>query len=204
MDMCAAFVRSTREHLEDADSKICFDRFHVSKLLNDAVEKVRKQENRELEAEGAFVPKRTKFVWSQNPENMPPMRRHIFELLRRCALKAGRAWAIKDAARWLWRYMTRTWAIKAWKRWISWAMHSGLEPIKKAARTIRDKLWGIINAIVLRVTNAGAESQNAKIQRIKHQACGFRNRERFKNAIYFHCGALDLYPRTASATHTTS
>lgn len=204
MDMSAAYLRSTLEHVDDARSKICFDRFHIAKLLNDAVNMVRRQENRQLAAEGAYVPKHTKFVWAQNPENMPPLRRHMFDLLRDCALKAGRAWAIKDAARWLWSYVQRGWAEKAWRRWIGWAMRSRLEPMKRAARTIRDHLWGIVNAIVLRVTNAGAESQNAKIQWIKKQACGYRNRERFRNAIYFHLGALDLYPRPNSATHTTS
>jgi transposase len=202
MDMSASYIRSTREHLEDADSKICFDRFHVAKLLNDAVNTVRKQENRELAAAGEFVPTRTKYVWTQNPENMPAERLHMFDLLRKCSLKAGRAWAIKDAARWLWGYVSRGWAVKGWKSWIAWAMRSRLEPMKRAARTIRDRLWGIVNAIVLGVTNAGAESLNAKIQWIKRQACGFRSRERFRNAIYFHCGGLDLYLQPASATHT--
>jgi transposase len=204
MDMSAGYVRSTREHIEDADSKICFDRFHVAKLLNDAVNTVRKQENREIVAAGEHIYTGTKYVWMQNPENMSSTRRHIFDLLRDCSLKVGRAWAIKDAARWLWSYATRGWAKKAWKRWIGWAVRSQLEPMKNAAQTIRDHLWGIINAIVLRVTNAGAESQNAKIQWIKKQACGFRNRERFRNAIYFHLGGLDLYPRHRSPTHTTS
>jgi transposase len=203
MDMCAAYVRSTREHVEAAASKICFDRFHVAKLLNDAVNTVRKQENRALEAAGEYAPKGTKYVWTQNPENMPQNRRVMFDLLRDGSLKAGRAWAIKDAARWLWSYATRGWAVKAWKRWIAWAMRSRLEPMKHVARTIRDQLWGIVNAIVLRVTNAAAESQNAKIQWIKKQACGFRSRERFRNAIYFHLGGLDLAPATLS-THTNA
>ena len=170
MDMSASYVRSTREHVEDADSKICFDRFHVAKLLNDAVNKVRKQENSELAAEGAYVPERTLYVWAQNPENMPRDRRARFDLLRECSLKAGRAWAIKDAARWLWSYAMRSWAVKAWKQWIGWAQRSRLEPMKRAARTIRNHLWGIVNAIVLNVTNVGAESINSKIQWIKRQA----------------------------------
>jgi len=29
------------------------------------------------------------------------------------------------------------------------------------------------------------------------QACGYRNREHFKTAIYFFCGGLDLYPKHA-------
>jgi hypothetical protein len=62
-------------------------------------------------------------------------------------------------------------------------------------------LDGIINAIVLKTTNALGESMNAKIQKIKSQACGYRNRQRFRNAIMFHLGGLDLHPQTAS-THT--
>lgn len=200
MDMSAPYVRSTRAHIEDADAKICFDRFHIAKLLNDAVNEVRKRENRELTEAGEYTPKGTKYVWAQNPENMPRERRVIFELLRDSALKAAKAWAIKDAARWLWGYVSRGWATRMWNRWIAWAVRSRLEPMKRAAMTIRRHLWGIVNAIVLHVTNAGAESINAKIQWIKKQACGFRSRERFRNAIYFHCGGLDMSP----ATHTTS
>ena len=77
-------------------------------------------------------------------------------------------------------------------------MRSRLEPVRRVARMVRDHLDGIINAIVLNATNAAAESVNSKIQRLKRMACGFRNRERFRNAIYFHLGGLDLLP----ATHT--
>jgi len=52
-------------------------------------------------------------------------------------------------------------------------------------------------------TIAAAESMSARIQRIKRMACGYRIRERFRNAIRFHLGRLDLYPRPASA-HTDS
>jgi transposase len=64
----------------------------------------------------------------------------------------------------------------------------------RVARMVREHLYGIVNAIVLRATNASSESANAKIQRVKRMACGFRNRERFRNAIYFHLGGLDLLP----------
>jgi transposase len=201
MDMWPAYEGSTFKHIDNARSKICFDHFHVTKILNKAVDTVRKQEHRELAAQGAGVLKGTKFVWLQNPENMSPVRRQQFDQLRESALKTGRAWAIKDAARSLWTYVDRGWAEKAWNFWIRWAVRSRLEPIQSAARTIHNRLWGIVNAIALKVTNAAAESHNAKIQWIKKQACGFRNRERFRNAIYFHLGGLDLYPAPL-ATHT--
>ena len=73
----------------------------------------------------------------------------------------------------------------------------------QAGRMVRRHLDGIVNAVVLRASNAAAESMNARIQRIKAMACGYRNRERFRNAILFHLGSLDLYPRPASA-HTIS
>ena len=94
----------------------------------------------------------------------------------------------------LWDYRSRAWAFKAWKRWLSWAFRSRLEPIRKVARTVREHLWGIINAIVLKADTGRSESMNRSIQQIKRKACGFRNRERFRNAIYFHLGGLELYP----------
>ena len=67
---------------------------------------------------------------------------------------------------------------------------------------VREHLWGILNAVLKGVTNATSESLNAKIQWVKKNACGLRNRERFRTAILFHCGRLDLYPRPL--THTKS
>ena len=66
--------------------------------------------------------------------------------------------------------------------------------MKKVGAMVRNYLWGILNAIKLKVTNALAESINATIQKIKARACGFRNRSRFRTAILFHKGGLSLYP----------
>ena len=57
---------------------------------------------------------------------------------------------------------------------------------------------GVINAATSNITNASSEGMNSRIQAIKRKACGFRNRERFRNAIYFHLGGLDLYPQAAA------
>ena len=66
--------------------------------------------------------------------------------------------------------------------------------MKKVARTIKDHLWGILNAVVLKANNGGAEGLNSWIKMIKVRSRGFRNKQRFRNAIYFHLGGLDLYP----------
>jgi transposase len=205
MDMHEPYIKATMEAIPEAERKIAFDRFHVAKHLGDAVDKVRREEHAALTAEGDFTLKGTKHVWLTAEENLDStVMLGMFDALKDAKLKTGRAYAIKETARGLWNFVSRGWAEKAWKRWIGWAMRSRLEPMKSAARTVRDHLWGIINAIVLRATNAANESINATIQKIKNMACGFRSRERFRNAIYFHLGGLDLYPASAHLTHANN
>ena len=200
MDMWWPYIKATLAHVPGAERKVAFDKFHVVKHLNDAVNDVRKHEHRELRSEGDDRLKGTRYLWLQSPEKMSRSRRRRFEQLRHANLKVARAWAIKETARDLWGYVRRGWAKKAWGKWLRWVARCRLDPLRKVGQTLKDHLWGILNAIVLRATNAVAESLNAKIQWIKKTACGFRNRQRFRNAIYFHCGGLDLYPRLP--THT--
>lgn len=194
MDMWPAFIHATRAALPEADRKIAFDKFHVAGYLGDAVDKVRRAEHRVLRAQGRDDLVRSKYLWLRNPANMSLEQWRAFEGLRHSALKTARAWAIKEDAMGLWHYLSRTWAEKAWRRWYGWAIRSRLEPVKRVARTIRAHLWGILNAIVLQANNGGAESLNGRIQLVKARSRGFRNRQRFRNAIYFHLGDLDLYP----------
>jgi len=81
-----------------------------------------------------------------------------------------------------------------WKLWLSWAMRCRLEPVKKVARTIKEHLWDILNAIVLKVSNGPAEGLNSWIKALKIRIHGFRNKQRFANAIYFHPDGLNPYP----------
>ena len=67
---------------------------------------------------------------------------------------------------------------------------------------IRRHWEGVMNAATSGITNAMAEGINTKIQWIKRQARGFRNATRFRNAIYFHLGDLDLYPNSMTITHS--
>jgi transposase len=201
MDMWRPYMDAAARWLPNA--AVCFDRFHVARHLGDAVNTVRKQEHKRLRAEGDRTLVGTKYLWLENPGSMLPERRSLLSRLKDVCTRTGRAWALKEAASRLWDYVSVGWARKAWLAWASLASRSKLEPMVRAARMVRKHLEGILNAVVLKATNAAAESMNARIQRIKRMACGYRNRERFRNAILFHLGGLDLYPRPASA-HTNS
>ncbi len=194
MDMWPAFINATLESLPGAEEKIAFDKFHVAKYLGEAVDKVRRHEHKALMAEGHEDLKGSKYDWLYNPENMTRKQKQRFKALRDSTLKTARAWAIKELAMSLWHYVSKTWARKGWEQWLSWAVRSRLDPIKKVAQTIKEHLWGILNAIVMKVSNGPAEGLNSRIKMIKVRSRGFRNKERFANAIYFHLGGLDLYP----------
>ncbi len=71
-------------------------------------------------------------------------------------------------------------------------MRSRPEPMKNVARMLKSHLDNILTYLTHRITNAVTEGLNAKTQWIKYSARGYRNREAFKKAIYFHGGGLDL------------
>ncbi len=204
MDMWPAYISATKAWVPNAGYKIAFDRFHVAKYIGEAVDAVRRQENRELRKEEIYDLTGTKYDWLSNTKNMSPRQKKRFHQLKNSSLKTALAWAIKELSQKLWHYVSPTWALKGWKRWLSWAMRCRLEPMKKAAKTLKNHLWGIINAVVLKVGNGPAESINSRIKTVKVRARGFRNKQRFTNAIYFYLGGLDLYPEgfQKQATHS--
>jgi transposase len=196
MDMWQPYILSVRAHLTDPDSKIVFDRYHVMSYLGTAVDTVRKREHRALAKTGDTTLAGSKYLWLYSAENLPERHIERFAALRAVDLKTGRAWAIKENLRRLWNYRRRGWGERHWRRWYFWATHSRLQPVIDAATTLKRHQAGLLSYFAHRITNATAESLNSRIQAIRVSARGYRNRENFKTAIYFHCGGLQLYPPT--------
>jgi transposase len=194
MDMWEPYVQATLAGLPLAGDKIVFDRFHIMKKINEAVDKVRLGEHRQISSWGCDLLKGTKHWWLYAQENLPERYRKEFAAVKDRNLKTSRAWAIKETLRGLWDYQTTTWANKFFRRWFGWAKRSKLTPVKKVADMIKARIDNVVSFCVHRITNGVAEGLNSKIMTIKRKCCGFRNRENFKTAIYFHCGGLELYP----------
>jgi transposase len=93
---------------------------------------------------------------------------------------------MKEADGTLWEYSYPGAAQKNWEGLLSWMMHSRIEEMKKAAKTVRNYFWGIMNVIRLKASNGMVEGKNNCIQRIKRIACGFRNKNRFMTSILLH------------------
>lgn len=199
MDMWEPYIQSTRAHLEDADSKIVFDKFHVAKHLHDAVDYVRRAEHRALKQADDARLTGTKYLWLMRPQEMTPEQRATFRTLQHTDLKVARAWTLKERFRQFWDYTYCGAAQTFFARWFWRATHSRLAPMAEVAKLIRRHLPNVLTSLQPGITHAGVEAINATIQWVKKTARGFRNVEHFKTAIYFHCGGLDLYP-----THTIS
>jgi transposase len=196
MDMWEPFANSVRAHLDGAEDKIVYDRYHLMGYLTKAVDTVRKSENRALMAAGDKSLAGTKYFWLHSAENLPQRHQDRFATLRGGDLKTAKAWAIKESLRWFWDYRLRSWGEKHFKAWYFWATHSRLAPIIDAAKTLKRHQAGLLAYFAHRITSAGAEGLNSRIQAIRVSARGYRNRDHFKTAIYFHLGGLDLYPQT--------
>ena len=194
MDMWEPDSNATLDHVPDAAGKIVFARFHVMGYVGTAVDTVRKQAHRDLMASGDETLKGRTYRWLYSRENVPDRRRNDFNALKRQELKVGRAGALKEALRRLWHDVYPAAGRTFWKQGYFWATRSRLEPIRKAAETVRRHFGNILTYYQHPVTNARSEGLNSQIQKITRMACGFRNRENCNTAIDFHCGGLELYP----------
>ena len=198
MDMCAPYIQSVMLNVPFADEKLVFDKFHIAQALGLAVDQVRRQEQRRLSAEGDTTLKGTRFDWLRNPATFSRAAARSFAELRAQVHRMGRAWELKETAMAIFDLQAAWAARRNFAEWFQWAVRSQLAPFKRVARTLRRYWDQIENYFRHRITNAGLEAINTKIQQVKARSRGFRNRERFKMAIYFHCGGLDLYPAGAA------
>lgn len=192
VDMWPAFANSIESNVPQAE--IVHDRFHISKHLNEAVDKVRRQENKTLVKADDDRLKGTKHSWLFNPENMSEDRWIEFETLKEQALKTSRAWAIKEQFRWFWEYRYAGNARKFFKQWYGWATRSQLQPIIKVAKMLKRHLENTLTYFRHGITNAMSEGFNSRIQSIKSQARGFRAFANYRTRILFYCGKLELMP----------
>lgn len=194
MDMHRGYERATIEHVPQGEEKIVFDRFHIMKNMNQALDRIRQSENWELSRRQDDTLARTRQMWLWAEENLPEKYQERFALLKAQDLKTSRAWGLKEHLRRLWDQPDVAAAKAFFGHWKEWVRRSKLGPMIHLARTLELKLEQIVNYCRHRITSAGCEGLNSKITSVKVRAAGFRNLERFKTAILFYCGKLELYP----------
>jgi transposase len=122
VDMWEPFIQTIEKQVPEAD--IVHERFHVSKYLNESVDKMRRQEHKELLAEGEETLKGTRQLWLYNPQHFSAEQRDEFSELKDQQLKVARVWAMKELFSKFWDYQEEGWARRFFKGWFGWVSRS--------------------------------------------------------------------------------
>ena len=183
-DMSPAFIKGVEENLPNAE--ITFDKFHVLKTLNEAVDEVRRQEQK-----GQPELKKTRYIFLKNPKNLTSKQsERLADLkLKDLNLKTMRAYQIRLNFQELWLQPPDQ-AEHFLNKWFFWATHSRIEPIKEAAYTIKRHRDGVLNCFKSGINNGILEGFNSLIQAAKARARGYRTNEYLITMIYLITGKL--------------
>lgn len=188
MDMWKAYLSVAKEKLSGAE--IVHDRFHLVKYLNEAIDKVRKREvksNEEL--------RDSRYALLKNKENLTENQRIKFDAIRKANYEVSKAWEVKENFKDLFnKESDKESAFILFMRWVKSSKDFAIKETTKIVEMFKNHLQGVINALITTFNNAMAERLNGKIQELKTAGRGYRTFEKFRSAILFFHGGLNLYP----------
>jgi len=188
MDMSGAFISGALSHFTKA--AIIFDKFHIFKALNEAVDMVRKAEHKE-----AGLLKGHRFTLLYSKKNLSSRKATELEAILMTYPTIGKAYGFKESFADIFDECTED-SVKTLERWCDMVEQSAIKPMVDFVAMVRSHMFGIRNLFAMRNVNNGIlEGLNSKIQLAKKRARGFANTENFKYMVYFVTGRLELdYP----------
>jgi transposase len=192
MDMWPAYQQAVDTVLPQAS--VVFDRFHVSKHQNEAVDKVRRGEHRELTEAGDERLKKTKYLWLKSRLDLRTKDGIKFRKLLNDDLETATAWSLKENFRRFWSHQSWSRGCSFLDRWVEAARDTGLKPMAKLADMIDKHAEGLLNYIHHNITNGALEGINSTIQSLKHLARGLPSFKSLRIRILFFLGKLDMRP----------
>jgi len=183
MDMHQAFIKGIKAAFPYAH--LTFDRFHVMKMANEAVDQVRRQE-----AKDHPELKRTRYCWLKNPSNLSSHQRERIQDLKCSNLQTAEAYRMKLPLQDFYEQSNLLAAGQFLEEWCEMATESGLPPFVKFAQTLRDHAAGVLRWFVKGLTNGILEGINSLIQAAKAKARGYRTVRNIVAIAYLIAGKL--------------
>lgn len=186
-DMSPAFSTGIKRNFKNAIN--VYDKFHVMKLINEALDKVRKREVQKNE-----ILKKSKFLYLKNRENLKEeQQEELDKLMEEEYLETSIVYRYKLQFQEIYNSMiSKEEAKERIKYWMQEANNTKIKELRKLAKSIGMKIENILNYFENRLTNATLEGINSIIQLAKSRARGFKNIENFKTIIYLTSGKLDF------------
>jgi transposase len=182
IDMSAAYASAIKSHLPGVE--IIFDRFHVTKLLNDTIDKIRRNEYAKCKDTGIEVLKGQRFLLLRNFSDLDDDQKSSLKKLLDINQPLTIAHSMKEQFRSFWSCGSRTEGARFLCCWVLEALESGVQLLAKAARSLLRRYKGLLSYFDHGIDNGKAEGINNKIKVLKRQAYGFRDQEYFKLRLY--------------------
>jgi transposase len=183
-DLSSAYIRAVRDHLPKAVH--VFDHFHVVKLFNDKLSALRRELYHQAEADGdRRILKGTRWLLLKNPENLDRTRNEPQRLQDALDLNTPLtiAYYLKEDLRQIWDQPNKRTARRVLRDWMARARSSGIRILRQFADTLEDHEAGILAYYNFPISTGPLEGTNTKIQAMKRQAYGFRDRAFYKLKI---------------------
>ena len=185
-DMSPAFIKGVNDHLPNAE--ITFDKFHILKIINEAVDDVRREE-----AKTNPLLKKTRYIFLKNEASLTEKQRAKKEELKLADLnlQSMEALRMRETFQQIYHAQTEELFSKLLREWLDWVLNCSLEPMRKAAQTVQHHLSGIQNWIRSRINNGILEGLNSIIQAAKRKARGY-GKKHFATIAFLLTGKLNL------------
>ena len=185
-DMSPAFIKGVNDNLPNAE--ITFDKFHILKIINEAVDKVRREE-----AKTNPLLKKTRYIFLKNEANLTDKQRAKKEELNLSGLnlQSMEALRMRETFQQIYHTETEESFVALLQKWLDWVLDCGLEPMQKAAQTVQHHLSGIHNWMRSRINNGILEGLNSIIQAAKRKARGY-GKKHFAIIAFLLTGKLNL------------
>ncbi|MDF2652020.1 MAG: family transposase [Paenibacillus sp.] len=181
-DMSAAFISGIEQHFPKAS--ITFDKFHVMKMVNESVDQVRREEQKEVDEL-----KKSRYVWLKNEDNLTPSQKEKLVKLKDMNLLTGRAYRIKLALQEMYPALLADLYFSSWYRW---AVRSQINPMVEVAKSLKRHEEGILRWFRTKMTNGLLEGLNSLVQATKRKARGFRTVDNFIAMAYVTVNKLKI------------
>lgn len=187
IDMSPAFISGVETNLPNAT--ITFDKYHIMKLINNAVDEVRKTETREQN-----ILRGQRYLFLKNRENLTESQLkslQVIESMPRLNLKTVRAYHIRENFQEIYKETAREQFEISLKKWYFWATHSRIGEMKDTARMIKHHWSGVLRWYDSKINNGILEGLNSLVQAAKAKARGYRTFKNLKTMIYLLTGKLN-------------
>lgn len=167
IDMSQAFIKGLAGHFPNAH--LTFDRFHVMKLVGEAVDEVRRQEVKEYPEL-----KKSRYVWLKNPSNLTAHQTEMLEALRNANLKTAEAYRMRCTLQDFYEQANPQAAKLFLEEWIAMVLASGIEPMVKVAQSLQAHSEGVLRWFRSGLSNGFLEGLNSLVKAAKAKARGYR------------------------------